>query len=80
MLRITELSRQTGASPDEIRYLEKKGFIESKRGLVKTREVRHYAPEVVRAVELIIKYRRLGFTWNVAFQKAREENHKPALF
>ncbi len=80
MLRITELSRQTGATSDEIRYLEKKGFIESKRGLVRTREVRQYEPEVVRTIGLIIKYRRMGFTWDVAYQKAQEENHKPALF
>jgi DNA-binding transcriptional MerR regulator len=80
MLRITELARQTGASVDEIHYLEKKGIVKSKRVRLKQRAVRQFDGESVRTIELIIKYRRQGFTWNVAYEKARQEINKPALF
>jgi DNA-binding transcriptional MerR regulator len=80
MLRITELARQTGASVDEIHYLEKKGIVKSKKVRLKQRAVRQFDEESVRAIELIIKYRRQGFTWNVAYEKARQEIDKPALF
>jgi hypothetical protein len=29
---------------------------------------------------VIIKYRRQGFTWDMAFQKAQQEHNKPTLF
>ena len=80
MLRITELARKTGASVDEIRYLERKGFIESTRSRLTQREVRHFQDTEARKIQLIIKYRRQGFTWDVAFQKARQEFDKPTLF
>jgi hypothetical protein len=80
MLRITEMARQTGASVDEIRYLEQKGFIKPGRTRLNKREVREYPEQDIRIIEIIIKYRRQGFTWNVAFQKARQEIDKPALF
>jgi DNA-binding transcriptional MerR regulator len=80
MLRITELARQTGASVDEIHYLEKKGIIKSKRVRLKQRVVRQFDEKSIRTIELIIKYRRQGFTWNVAYEKARQEINKPALF
>jgi len=80
MLRITELARQTGASVDEIHYLEKKGIVKSRKVRLKQRAVRQFDEESVRAIELIIKYRRQGFTWNVAHEKARQEKNKPALF
>jgi DNA-binding transcriptional MerR regulator len=80
MLHITELARQTGASVDEIRYLEKKGFIQPVRTRLKTREVRQFQEQDIRTVEIITKYRRQGFTWDVSFQKARQEIDKPALF
>jgi DNA-binding transcriptional MerR regulator len=80
MLRITELARRTGASTDEIRYLETKGLIKSKKAKIKKRMVRHFAEENVRIIELIIKYRRQGFTWKTANEKARQEIERPALF
>jgi len=80
MLRITELARQTGASTDEIRYLEAKGYIQSHKAKLKQRTVRHFAEENVRIIELIIKYRRQGFTWKVAYEKARQEIDRPAMF
>jgi DNA-binding transcriptional MerR regulator len=80
MLRITELARKTGASVDEVHYLEKKGFIQSVKSRLTQREVRHFQDADTRKIELIIKYRRQGFTWDVAFQKARQEENKPTLF
>jgi DNA-binding transcriptional MerR regulator len=80
MLHITELARKTEASVDEIRYLERKGFIKSSRKVLKRREVRQYSDGNIRKVQLIIKYRRQGFTWNAAFEKAIKELDNPTLF
>ena len=80
MLRITELSRKTGASVDELRYIERKGFINSIRRRLKQREVRHYRDAEVSKVELIIKHRRQGFTWDAANARALQEMVKPSLF
>jgi DNA-binding transcriptional MerR regulator len=80
MLRITELARQTGASVDEIHYLEKKGILRSKKVKLKQRVVRQFDEEGTRTLEFIIKYRRQGFTWKVAYEKARQEIDKPSLF
>jgi DNA-binding transcriptional MerR regulator len=80
MLRITELARQTGASVDEIHYLEKKGILKPKMVKLKQRDVRQFEESSIRAISLIIKYRRQGFTWDVAYAKARQEIDKPSLF
>ena len=80
MLRITELARKTGASVDEIHYLEKKGFIQSIKSRLTKRDVRHFQDADTLKIQLIIKYRRQGFTWDVAFQKAQQELNKPTLF
>jgi DNA-binding transcriptional MerR regulator len=80
MLRITDLARHTGASVDEIRYLETKGFIKSKKLKLRTREVRQFQEDDARAVELTVKYHRQGFTWKVAHEKARQEINRPSLF
>jgi hypothetical protein len=42
--------------------------------------VRQFEEEQVRSIGLIIKYRRQGFTWKTAHEKARQEIDKPALF
>ncbi len=80
MLRITELAKKTGASVDEIHYLEKKGFVQSIKSRLTKRDVRHFQDADTRKIQLIIKYRRQGFTWDVAFQKAQQELNKPTLF
>ena len=80
MLRITELARITGASVDEVHYLEKKGFIQSIKSRLTQRDVRHFQDTDTRKIQLIIKYRRQGFTWDTAFQKAQQELNKPTLF
>ena len=80
MLRFTELARKTGASVDEVHYLEKKGFIKSVKSKLTEREVRKFEDTDTRKIQLIIKYRRQGFTWDMAFQKAQQELNKPTLF
>ena len=80
MIRITEMARQTGASVDELRYIERKGFIQSLRSRLKQREVRNYRDSDAPKVALIIKYRRQGYTWDTAYKKTIEELEKPALF
>jgi DNA-binding transcriptional MerR regulator len=79
MLRITELAKVSGASVDELRYLERKGFLNPSRTQLKRRKVRQYQEADIRKVQLIVKYRRQGFTWNVAFQKAMQERDNPLL-
>lgn len=67
------------ASVDELRYMEQKGFIHPVRTRLKRREVRQYQNGDIRKAKLIIKYRRQGFTWDIAFQKARQELENPPL-
>ncbi len=79
MIRITELAKRTGATVDELRYLERKKLLDPSRMLLKQRKVRQYHDDDIRKVELIIKYRRQGFTWDVASQKAMQEMENPHL-
>ncbi len=80
MLRITDLARMTGASVDELRYLERKGYLSPVKTRLKRREVREYQDADVRKARLITKYRRQGFTWDVSFQRAMRELENPPLF
>jgi DNA-binding transcriptional MerR regulator len=80
MLHITECARTTGASVDELRYIERKGFINSVKKRIVNREVRQYRDSDLNKIGLIIKYRRQGFTWDTAYKKALEEMAKPSLF
>lgn len=80
MFRITETARLTGASVDEVRYLEQKGFLSSVRTRLQRREVRQFAESDVEKLRLAIKYRRQGYTWDVACEKARSELRSPTLF
>ena len=79
-MRITDMSRLTGASTDELRYMEKKGFLSSRPHGLKRRQVRDYPESDVCKAKLIVKYRKLGFTWDAAFSKALEELKNPPLF
>jgi len=74
------MARKTGASVDELRYLEKKGYVTSLRSRLKQREVRLFQDEDTAKIELIIKYRRQGYTWDTAHKKALQEMAKPSLF
>jgi len=80
MIRITELARKTGASVDELHYLEKKGFVSPVRMELKQRKVRQYPEADIRKLQLTIHYRREGFTWDAAYQKALQELEHPRLF
>jgi DNA-binding transcriptional MerR regulator len=79
-MRITEMSRLAGASTDELRYMERKGFLTSRAHSLKSRQVRDYPESEVRKARLIVKYRKLGFIWDAAFKKALEELANPPLF
>ncbi len=76
---ITELSKDSGASLDQIRYLEKKGFIVSMWIKLRKRKVRFYSEEEAMKVRLIAKYLDQGFRYDVAFEKAVDEIQKPQL-
>ncbi len=76
---ITELAKDTGTSVDQIRYLEKKGFVESTWMKLRKRKVRFYSEEEATKVRLIIKYLDQGFRYNVAYEKATEEIKNPQL-
>ena len=78
-MRITEASKKTGASTDEIRYFETKGYIKPSRVRLKSREVRDYADEDVRMIEILTKYRREGFELEAAHQRAVRELQQPYL-
>ena len=78
-VRITELSRDTGATVDQIRYLEKKGYIQAKWENLNTRRVRCYPESEVAIVKLIMKYFNLGYRYDVAYQKAVQDVHSPPL-
>ncbi len=76
---ITELAKNIGASVDQIRYLEKKGFVESTWVKLRKRKVRFYSEGEATKVRLIIKYLDQGFRYDVAYGKAVEEIQSPQL-
>lgn len=76
---ITKLAKDTGASVDQIRYLEKKGFVQSTWMKLRKRKVRFYSEEEVMKVRLIIKYLDQGFRYDVAYDKTIEEIRSPQL-
>ena len=79
IMYITELAKDAGTSVDQIRYLEKKGFVESTWMKLRKRNVRFYSEEEAMKVRLIIKYLDQGFRYNVAYEKAAEETQNPQL-
>ncbi len=78
-MRITNAYEQTGATPDEIRYFERKGFIKSRWKRLKARRVRDYPETEIEKIKLIVKYRRQGFELDVAHKKAMDEMERPRL-
>jgi DNA-binding transcriptional MerR regulator len=79
MMRITEIAKLIGATTDQIRYLESKGYVHGGRIMLDKRQVRDYAESEVQKIELIIKYRRQGFEIEAAYRKALDELHRPRL-
>ena len=78
-MRITELSKRFGITTDQIRYLERKGYIESTWNQLDKRKVRHYPKPEINKLELLIKYLDQGFKYDIAYQKAVEEMENPQL-
>ena len=78
-MRITEVSQLTGLSPDQIRYLEQKGYIQPDMVVIKSRKVREYSPEDVSLLQLISDYLSLGYRYEVAYAKALEDRANPRL-
>ncbi len=78
-MRITEVARRTGATPDQVRYLEKKKYIRSRWKRLKTRRVRDYSATEVCKIAHIMHYLAQGFKYDIAYQKAREELAQPRL-
>lgn len=79
MIRITEMARRTGATPDQIRYLEKKGYVESHRLPVKDRIVRHYEESEIPVIENIVRYLNEGFRYEAAYERALQDTQNPRL-
>ena len=78
-MRLTEVAKQLGILPDQIRWFEKKGYVEPGWTLLKRRRVRDYPEDEVRKIGCIVKYRRQGFEHDVAYQKAMKELSNPRL-
>ncbi len=78
-MRITEVSRHCGFSPDQIRYFEEKGYIHPRMIRIKTRLVRDYSDDDVQILMLISKYVAEGFRNDAAYKKAVEERDQPRL-
>ena len=78
-MRITEVSELTKLSADQIRYMEKKGYIQPSRVVVTSREIREYSPEDISLLELISKYLSLGFRYDIAYGKALDDKANPRL-
>ena len=78
-MHITELARRTGGTIDQIRYLERKRYIEPSWVQLKNRRVRDYPESEVQKVEIVVKYLHQGFRYDVAYQKAIEEMQSPRL-
>lgn len=78
-MRITEVARRTGATPDQIRYLERKRYITPQWASLKKRRVREYSESELLKIEFIVKYLRQGFKHEVAYQKALDELKQPRL-
>ena len=78
-MHITELARQTGGTIDQIRYLERKGYIKPSWVQLNNRRVRDYPEAEVHKVEIIVKYLDHGFRYDAAYQKAIGEMESPRL-
>ncbi len=74
------MARLTGASVDEVRYLERKGLVSPVRARLQRRKVRQFDESDVEKLRLAIKYRRQGFTWDASCEKALLELENPTLF
>ena len=73
------MSRVTGAKPDQIRYLESKGFITAQKLPLRHRVVKDYAESDVEKVHLMANLLREGFRYEVAYIRALKQVNQPRL-
>jgi len=78
-MRITDVARRTRATPDRIRYLDKRRYIKGRWKTINTRRVRDYPEAEVQKIELIVKYLDQGYRYEAAFERASEELRQPRL-
>jgi len=78
-MRITELSKLTGATTDQIRYLERKSYIDPSWIKLNRRKVRNYTNDDARVIMIFMKYFNEGFRYEAAYQKALDELQSPRL-
>lgn len=76
-MRITELAKRFNVTTDQIRYLERKGYIESTWAKLDKRRIRYYPEREINKLELLIKYLDQGFRYDIAYQKTAEEMQNP---
>ena len=76
-MRITLVSRLTGLSPDQIRYMEQKGYIQPSMVVIKSRKVRVYSSDDISLLESISDYLSHGYRYEVAYAKALEDRTNP---
>ncbi len=79
MMRQSEVIKLTGATRDELRYFERKGYIQPELMHLKQRIVKNYSEQEARLIGLIVKYRRERFELGAAYDKALEELARPRL-
>ena len=78
-MRITLVSRLTGLSPDQIRYMEQKGYIQPGMVVIKSRKVRDYSSDDISLLKSISNYLSQGYRYEVAYVKALEDRTNPRL-
>ena len=76
-MRITELAKRFSVTTDQIRYLERKGYIESTWTQLDKRRIRYYPEREINKLEFLIKYLDQGFRYDIAYQKTIEEIQNP---
>ena len=76
-MRITELAKHFGVTTDQIRYLERKGYIESTWTQLDKRKIRYYPKHQIAKIATLIKYIDQGFRYDIAYQKTIEEMQNP---
>lgn len=79
-MRQSEVTRRTGASRDELRYFEDKGYVRPGKVRLKKRVVRDYSESDVRLIELIMKYKAKRLILDAAYDQAKRELTQPGLF
>ncbi len=78
-MKTSQLVKKLQITRDTLYYLEKKGFIEPEKTRAGKKLLREYSEKDVRKVELIWKHLKMGFKYEVAYEKALEELNNPGL-